>query len=387
MRRTKIFSAITIVLFAAISYGGPLPTLPADSGGVSSPVVSADRRITFRLLAPNAKTVTLGGDMTAEGKTIPMTKGADGVWSYTTDTLAPGLYGYVFYVEGVRIPDPGNLFISTGAAHLKSYVEVPGDTPGFWAIKDVPHGQLHEILYKSQSIGTTRRIIVYTPPGYESSGSKAYPVMYLLHGATDNETYWITAGRANFIMDNLLADGKAKPAILVSCFGHVAIPPGPEDGPNGELYDVSKIQNDVLTDIIPLVDREFRTGHESKDRGISGIAAMGGYQALMIGLNNPSTFAYVAGFSAGFRNGQNMETLFKSVVADPAKTNANFKLIRMGGGSDEMGAVTPSRPLDQLLTAKGINHDFMVSPGGTHTWNSWRGYFRDMMSEIFTDSK
>jgi enterochelin esterase family protein len=387
MRISELLAVLTIGLFAITAYGGPFPTDPGDNhAGLSSPEVSADRKVTFRFYSPNAKVVALGGDFSAEGTTLPMTKGADGVWTLTTDAVAPGLYGYFFKVEGVRTPDPGNLFISTGAAHLKSYVEVPGDTPGFWAVKDVPHGQLHELLYKSQSIGTIRRIIVYTPPGYDPAGTKTYPVMYLLHGATDNESYWITAGRANYIMDNLLADGKAKPAIFVSCFGHTSIPPGPEAGPNGELYDVTKIGNDIVHDIIPLVDKEFRTGHQSKDRGISGIAAMGAYQSLMIGLNNPDKFAYVAGFSAGFRRGQDMETLFKGLLADPDKTNANFKLIRLGGGSAEMGSVNTAKPLDQLLTAKGIKHDFMVFPGGTHTWNSWRGYFRDMMSEIFTDS-
>ncbi len=362
-----------------------VPTDPIDSAHIVSPQVAADRTVTFRLLSPNAKTVGLVGDFAAEGTTLPMAKGNDGVWTYTTAKLSPGIYGYYFKVEGVRTVDPGNLFISSGASHLKSYVEVDGDVPDFWAVRKVPHGVLHENLYESPSLGTTRRIIVYTPPGYDPRNTtKAYPVMYLLHGSSDNETYWMQAGRANFIMDNLLADGKAKPAIVVSCFGHTTVPPGPEVSATGEIYDVGAIGKNIIQEVIPLVDQEYQTIKDSKDRAILGLS-MGGYQALTIGLNNPDTFGYVAGFSSGFRTNQDLQANFKGLLADVEKSKSSFKLIRLGGGADESSNIAASRPVDAFLTAQGIKHEFVITPGGTHTWNSWRGYFRDFMTVAFTD--
>jgi enterochelin esterase family protein len=355
---------------------------PAASSPVVSPEVLPDRKVTFRLRSPNVKDVKITGDFTM--KDVAMTKDAQGVWSFTTGPLAPGFYGYYFKVDGLRIPDPGNLQITSGAQYLKSYFEVNGDTPGFWSIRDVPHGALHENLYKSPGLGTIRRIVVYTPPGYQASSDKTYPVLFLYHGSGDNETMWSRAGRANFIMDNLLAEGKAKPALLVMPYGHSTVPPGPEGGTGGkELYEVSIIEKDLLDNVIPLVEREYRASKKSKDRAITGIS-MGGYQALTIGLNNPSVIGNVAGFGAGFRANQNLEANFKGLLANKEAAQKELKLVSIMIGAAD-GAIAANRRVDALLTKNGIAHDLIETQGGGHSWLTWRGHLRDWLGKLFRD--
>ena len=226
--------AAIALLFCASPFARALPTDSADSK-VASPEVAPDHKVTFRLLAPGAQRVRITGDFALNG--VAMNKDADGVWSFTTDPLKPSIYGYSFNVDGVRIVDPGNLYASAGATHLKSYVEVPGDKdhPEAWEMRDVPHGIVHDMHYKSPELGD-RHLLVYTPPGYDAAAAKTYPVIYLLHTDTDNETYWFQVGRANVVMDNLIADAKATPAIVVSCFGWPTLSqPGPELGPDGSI--------------------------------------------------------------------------------------------------------------------------------------------------------
>lgn len=378
----KLFATLAVVV-CFLALGQRAYSQPTFGSPVVSPEVSPDHKVTLRLLAPNAKDVKVMGDFVTNE--LAMTKDDKGVWSFTTPTLAPGVYGYYFRVEGVRIPDPGNLLISSGARFLKSYVDVPGEKPEFWAVRDVPHGTLHEHLYKSPSLGTTRRVIVYTPPGYNASAAKTYPVVYLYHGSGDNETYWSRVGRANSIMDNQLAEGKCKPALLVMAYGHSSVPPGAEGGENGvELYEVSVIKKDLLENVIPLIEKEYRVGKSGKDRAILGMT-MGGYQAMTIGLNNPSKFGYVAGLSAGFRADQDLESNFKGLLSDPAGANKELKLVWIGIGSTETGGIAINRRVEEFLTSKGIKHEWAVVEGGTHTWVSWRGYFRDLLPRLFTD--
>jgi enterochelin esterase family protein len=358
---------------------------PVLNSPVVSPEVSPDRKVTVRLSAPDAKSVSVTGDFNRTTETA-MTKDAKGVWSFTTPVVEPGVYGYFFKLDGVRVPDPGNLLISSGATLLKSYVEVPSDKPQFWSVRDVPHGTLHENLYKSPSLGTTRRIMVYTPPGYNESNKQDYPVLYLYHASGDNETFWFKVARANFIMDNLLADGKAKPALIVTCFGHTSVPPGPEEGISAGLYDVSLIEKDLLENVIPLVEKEYRVGKQAKDRAIAG-HSMGGYHALTIGLNNPDKFGYVAGFSAGFRANQDLEANFKGLLADVQKSNQELKHVWIQAGADETAdMIGQNRRVDEFLTGKGIKHEFDLIPGGWHSWITWRGSLRDLLPKLFPEN-
>ena len=200
---------------------------------VISPEVSADHKITFRLQAPNAKTVQVAGDFS--GDTFDLKKDDNGVWSYTTEALKPSSYQYWFIMDGLTMPDPLNTYVRPASGVYKSQVEVPGEETKFMAFRDVPHGVLNEHLYINKENGTARRVVIYTPPGYGSS-DKPYPVLYLLHGANDFERGWTQTGRANLIMDNLIAEGKVVPAIIVMPFGHEI------SGATGKLPEVRAVQ-------------------------------------------------------------------------------------------------------------------------------------------------
>jgi enterochelin esterase family protein len=350
---------------------------------VISPQLGADRSVTFRLYAPNAKTVTLNGDFFLDGFVGPaLTRDASGVWSHALPPQEPGIYGYYFRVDGVRLPDPGNLFISSSTEFLKSYVEVPGDQPQFWSIRDVPHGQLHEVWYKNAALGQ-RRVFVYTPPGFDPASAKTYPAVYLLHSTTDNETFWPHIGRANFILDNLIADGKARPVLLVMPFGHTSVPRGPEEGAGGkDLYDVAVIGKDLVENVLPLVEEKFHAGKSAADRAIFGFA-MGGYQAITIGLNHPGTFGYVTASSANFRPTMDLATNFQALNADLPAAKKSLKYLALMTGTREAGGIPQSKRVVEYLGSLGLHADWTTPEGGSHTWHTWRGYFRDLLERKF----
>jgi enterochelin esterase-like enzyme len=349
---------------------------------VVSPEITPDRGITFRLFAPNAKAVTVNGDFFPNPAAGPaMAKDTAGIWSTHLPPQEPGIYGYYFRVDGVRLPDPSNLLISSSTEFLKSYVEVPGDTPQIWSVRDVPHGQLHEVWYRNAKLGQ-RRVFVYTPPSYDPASAQTYPAVYLLHSTTDNETFWSRVGRANFILDNLIADGKVRPALLVMPFGHTSVPRGPEEGAGGkDLYDVAVIGNDVVENVIPLVEAKFHAGRESKDRAIFGFA-MGGYQAVTIGLNHPGKFGYVVGSSANFRPAMDLAVNFAPLNAGLATAKQDLRYVAMLTGTGETAAVPQSKRVVDYLTGLGLRVDWTV-PAGTHTWHSWRGYFSELLQRKF----
>jgi enterochelin esterase family protein len=347
---------------------------------VVSPEVSADGRATFRLYSPNAKNVILSGDFSTEGTNRPMTQDSHGVWSVTMGPYPPGIYGYYFRQDGLRIPDPGNLFISSSTEFLKSYVEITDGQPHFWSARDEPHGELHEVWYKNPALGL-RRVCVYTPPGYNPAAT--YPAVYLLHSTTDNETFWSRVGRANFIVDNLIADGRTKPVLLVMPFGHTSVPRGPEEGAGGkDLYDVAVIGRDLTEYVMPLVEKEFHAGKKPKDRAIFGMA-MGGYQAITIGLNHPGLFGYVTASSANFRPAMDLTNNFQPLQSGLAAARSNLKYVGMMTGTGESANIPQSQRVAEYLTAHGIRNEWTTPTGGTHTWQTWRGYFKELMERKF----
>jgi len=375
--------AVTLILF------GPLGIVQGQGRGVLSPEVTADRRIIFRLQAPNAKLVQVQGDFTA--KTNDMTKDDNGVWSYTSEPLKPGSYQYWYVMDGLTMPDPVNTYVRPASGVYKSQVDVPGDGAEWMAFRDVPHGTLHEHWYANKDNGTARRVVIYTPPGY-GAGTQRYPVVYLLHGANDFERGWTQTGRANWIMDNLLADGKTRPALIVMPFGHEV------SGSTGKLPEVRALQasfgidttarggrggagymeKELLGNVIPLVEREYRVIMDANHRAIIGYS-MGGGHSSTIGLNHPEVFAYVAAMSGNAR-----EPALTKALADPEKTNQDFKLIWLGCGTDD-NAVNGGRALDQVLTSKGIRHEWVESPGYRHDYQIWRIYLRDLLPKLFGD--
>jgi enterochelin esterase-like enzyme len=241
-----------------------------------------------------------------------------------------------------------------------------------------------------------RRVLVYTPPGYESGAVKQYPVLYLLHGMGDDEAFWTSVGRANFIMDNLLAENKARPALIVMPFGHASrtiprIPRGP-DRPQGAppegqppievIFGIHMLETDLQENIIPLVEREYRVSSDRNQRAIAGLS-MGGYQALAIGLNHPQLFAYVAGFSSALV-GANFDTVVQPFLSNPEKANRELKLLWLGCGADDR-LLAGNQAFEQTLTAKGIRHEWHLTPSYAHWWTLWRVNLRDLMPRLFNN--
>ncbi len=360
---------------------------------IVSPEVHPDRSVTFRLQAPNAQRVRVNGDFWGR-KSFSMTLDPDftnGVWSVTTPPLEPDIYAYVFNMDGATLVDPVNTFVRVGAWAYMSQVYVPGERADFLAVRDVPHGTVHEHWYHNKELNAERRVLIYTPPNY--SGSRTYPVLYLLHGASDDEGFWTSVGRANFIMDNLLAEKKTRPALIVMPFGHPSRTPprrggpgGPAPGTNapprgGGLINVSMLEDDLKENVIPLVERTYRVGKSPSQRAIAGLS-MGGAQSLNIGLKNPRLFAYVAAFSSAIFG--NSETNFASFLADPIKANKDFKLIWIGCGERD-SLLAGNRTFEALLTSRGIKHEWVTSPDYAHEWTLWRRYLHDVLPKLFRD--
>lgn len=367
---------------------GPPGNAHAQGRGTLSPEVTADRRIILRLQAPHARSVQVQGDFTA--RTHDMTRDDKGVWSFTSEPLQPGSYQYWFVMDGLTMPDPVNTYVRPASGVYKSQVDVPGAGAEWLAFRDVPHGSLHEHWYVNKDNGTARRVVVYTPPGY-GAGTQSYPVVYLLHGANDFERGWTQTGRANWIMDNLLAEGKARPALIVMPFGH------PVSGSTGKLAEVRALQasfgvasaaggpggagfmeKDLLGNVIPLVEKEYRVIKDANHRAIIGYS-MGGGHSSTIGLNHPELFAYVAAMSGNAR-----ENALGKFLADPEKANKDFKLIWLGCGTDDR-AIDGGRALSKVLSSKGIRHEWVESPGYRHDYQIWRIYLRDLLPRLFQD--
>ena len=341
---------------------------------VSSPEIGPDRRVTFRLRAPNVNEVILSGEF-IRGNTN-LIKNDEGVWSLTIGPIEPEIYHYNFTIDGVRTIDPGNPDLKTGstAQTLSSVLEVPGDTPAFYDGQPVPHGEIHTHWYHSKSLGTLRRLTVYTPPGYDPGRRTRYPVLYLFHGANADETAWTRLGRVNLILDNLLAVGAIKPFIVVMPLGY-GVPPGTRGGDN-----TAQFSRDLLEDVIPYIEARYRAYTDRDRRAIVGLS-MGGGQALSIGLNHLELFSHVGGFSSGLGNANNFPQTYADLIADPEGANKRLKLLWIGCGRDD-GALRGSRSLSEFLTGHEIRHTFRETDGA-HTWMVWRRHLHEVAPLLF----
>ena len=348
-------------------------------GSAPPPIVSAevkpDRTVTFRLRAPEATDVKVGGDFTQGAQA--MTKADDGVWSVTLGPLNPAIYSYTFRVNGVGVLDPLNPMIQLGERGSSSMFTVPGDKPATYEWQNVPHGTVHENYYESKSLGVPRRVDVYTPPGYET-GRGTYPVLYLLHGSGDTQQGWTVIGRANLIMDNLIAAGKAKPMIVVMPYGRARedVYLAPFGTPKTEP---TAFENDLLKDVMPFAEKAYRISGKPDERAIAGLS-MGGGQALNIGLHHLDTFHAVGAFSAGIRNA-NFEEQYKDLLSDPAAANKKLKVFYIAcGKADSLFAA--SEALHGALEKHQIRHSFTPSEEG-HVWRNWRAYLSDFAPQLF----
>ena len=338
--------------------------------------VNPDRTVTFRLRAPEATAVTVSGDFTQTA--VPMTKAADGTWSVTTTTLRPAIYEYRFSVNGVLTNDPSNPLINPGDRSSSTMFEVKGDRPAPWDIQAVPHGTVRIDYYVSKKFNVPRMVWVYTPPGYDASNAR-YPAMYLLHGAGGTEAGWVTTGHANLILDNLIAEGKAKPMIVVMPYGR----PGPSAtlgltaAPTPVAEPGVTFPNDLVEDVIPFAEKTYRISSKADDRAIAGLS-MGGNQTLQAGLTHLDTFHYIGAFSPVVMN---PEQVFKDALADPAGTNHKLKLFYIYIGKlDTLFA--SNQALNQILDQHQIKHNF-VETEEWHVWRNWRDYLADFAPRLF----
>lgn len=350
----------------------PLAALAA----VDSPEVHPDRTVTFRVEAPKAREVTFFGDWMAVAAKEQMKKDAAGVWSVTLGPLPPSIYLYTFTVDGMTIADPVNPRVKPRSRTSASMVEVPADSPALWQARDVPHGSVEINWQKAKSLqGDTRWIWVYTPSGYEKDASRRYPVLYLFHGSNDTAAGWTLAGNANFILDNLIAEKKAVPMIVVMPYGH-AVPFGsPREI---QATNAAKFEDYVLHDVMPMVEAKYRVAPGRDKRAVAGLS-MGGGQSLQIGFDHPELFGAVAAFSAAVP--AEFETRYAKLLSDPAGTNAKFKSLWVGCGKQDT-LFDRSKKLSELLAAHQIKHTFRATEG-LHTYTVWRQYLGEFAPLLF----
>jgi enterochelin esterase-like enzyme len=351
--------------------------------GQQYPQVNSQGYARFRVVAPDAKAVRSSLGLRGQGGTA-LTKVEDGSWTGTTaGPLDEGFHYYHLTVDGGTFNDPGTLNFY-GSTRWESGIEIPAQDADFYAAKDVPHGHVQQVLFPSASTGTARRAYVYTPPGYEKNQGMRYPVLYLQHGWGEDETAWWNQGRANLIMDNLIAAGKARPFIIVMTYGMTNdIKPGAPGGLAN--FDIKPFQTVLLNELIPYVDGHFRTRADASHRAMAGLS-MGGFETKLIAPANLDKFAYIGLFSGGTFS-----------LADVDKTpgfKQKVKLVFVSYGSRELegGRVGPpgAPPSDpranaEALKSAGLNSVFYVSPNTAHEFLSWRRSLREFAPLLFRD--
>jgi enterochelin esterase-like enzyme len=386
--RFAIGLSLAWLVSTALAFGQPPPAAPA----VTSPEVTADRKIVFRILAPQAKTVTLNASdiPTPDHKSPEFAKNDQGIWEATTPPVPAGAYRYLFVVDGVAVVDSHNPDVSESNTMAWSLVVVPGSD--FVDVCKVPHGSLAAVYYYSTALGRTRRMHVYTPPGYEA-GSGKYPVFYLLHGAGDSDDSWTSVGRANFILDNLIAAKKAVPMIVVMPAGHTSRemfrPPVPGQPVRDEFAE------DFVNDLVPYVETHYRVLTDRPNTAIAGLS-MGGGQTLNISMSHLDKFAYVGVFSSGvFSRGPRpaagaaapppsvpSEWIQQhSANLEDAKLKPGLKLLWFSTGSEDR-LIPISKVTVSTLKDHGFKPVFLESAGG-HTWLNWRDYLNEFAPQLF----
>jgi enterochelin esterase-like enzyme len=370
MKRT--FSLLAILLFAVtVRAQAPPPLI--------SPEVHSDNRVTLRFRGPNNKEVAVS--LEGISTPIPMQKDDQGIWSVTTDPLPADFYGYTIIADGVSLFDPSNFAIKPNFLYRASELHVPGPPSLPWEISDVPHGEIHHHFYKSAVVGDNRSYFVYIPPGYDPRAKKSYPVLYLLHGYSDDATAWTAVGRANIILDNLIAQGKAKPMLVVMPLGYGA----PEVLlPNSGVFDdrvltdrnFDKFREALLTEVIPRVETEYLVVKDRNSRAIAGLS-MGGSESLLTGLNTLKTFSWIGAFSSGGLS----EDFDKEFPALDSKSAPPIRLLWIACGTDDH-LIDINRKLRAWLSSKNIQHVDIETPG-SHTWMVWRRNLAEFAPLLF----
>jgi enterochelin esterase-like enzyme len=375
MRFTRAWMIIGLVAAIAASAGvaqdAARPPRPASTNlpGRAYPQVETDLSVTFRFAAPGAREVLL--DLAGRGR-VPMGRDGDGAWTVTTSPLAPGFRYYAFVVDGVAITDPNSeTFFGTG--RMVNGLEVPSDGDDFCHVKDVPHGEVRVRPYLTRSTRQQRKVVVYTPPDYDAHPSARYPVLYLQHGEGEDRSAWWRQGRVNFILDNLLAAGKARPMIVVMEDGGVAAGPAGAD----ELAAARAFEQVVVDELIPMVDANYRTIADRDHRAIAG-AALGGWQALHIGLNHLDLFAHVGGFSPVLS-----ADVVDRAARDSSGINARLKVLFLSAGAAQREGNPEIKDPHEAWARAGVRHAHYESPGTAHEWLTWRRSLHQLAPLLF----
>jgi enterochelin esterase-like enzyme len=391
-----VLTLLFVASVASAQEAGGFAPASTNVWGAEYPRVDGAGRVEIRFRAPDATQVRANF---WSGPKVDMVKQPDGSWTVTTPPLVPGLHYYTLVVNGAEVADPGS-HAFFGGGKWASAVEVPAPKEDFYAIKAVPHGQVREVWYDSKVTGTWRRAFVYTPPGYDEQPEARYPVLYLQHGGGEDETGWVRQGKANFILDNLIAEGKCRPMILVMAYGYARragyVPPDLTGRPFGSPERMKAMEEmaaafeaDVTEALIPFVDRTFRTIADRDHRAMAGFS-MGGFQTFQVTLNHLDLFTHIGGFSGAMgllaRGDQtpDVKTAYGGVFADPAAFEKKVRLLWLGVGSEEPERMREGiRSLHAALTEAGIKHVYWESPGTDHEWQTCRRDLHDFAPRLF----
>lgn len=382
MKNIKLLLLIGLI----ISYYGVFAQ-PPRGPLVVSPQVNLDKTVTFRYQSLLAKDVKLNAQF--EKSPVSMTKDAQGIWSVTVGPVNPDIYPYSFQVDGVTVMDPANVAFFPNERFKASLVEIPSTPPSMHAIKDVPHGTVSYEYYPSIS-GTTGSLVVYSPPGYAKNSKIKYPVYYLISGTTDTEETFFKVGKVNFIMDNLIAEGKAKPMIIVMPYGNIAArlteqlggqkpaDPTVRDGEDA-VKRAKDFENDLVKNVLPYIEKNYHTENNRESRAIGGFSRGGG-QTLRTAFGNMDTFAWVCSYSS-YLSPAEMDKNFSYITGDAPKTNKQLKLLWTSVGNEDFlykGAVE----FMDYLSAKNINYKKYINDGG-HTWMNVKKYLNETLPLLF----
>lgn len=396
MKKTSLLLAFAVVLSGQLCLAqttepaNDWKPAPSNQEGKLYPQFNSEGRVKFRIVAPKAQSVGV-----SFRDSSPFTKDADGAWIGWTRPLDVGFHYYTINIDGAEVPDPNSRFYY-GSSRWGSAVEIPAKDADFYALKNVPHGQLREVHYFSKASNTNRHAFIYTPPDYDKNPRKRYPVLYLQHGAGENETGWGAQGYAGLIMDNLIAEGKTKPFIIAMEFGGnpfggggprpAAAPPTgavstnrPPQGPGGRGFNFGAFEKTLTEDFIPYVDGNFRTLANQPNRAMAGLS-MGGMQTRSITLAHLDKFSHIGVFSGG--------SIAVTNVTDLKDFKKKVKLVFISYGSRELGGNRPNMGGDpksntEFLKLAGVNSVFYESPDTAHEWQSWRRSLHEFAPLLF----
>ncbi|WP_339865645.1 alpha/beta hydrolase-fold protein [uncultured Algoriphagus sp.] len=385
MKLHMLKSALSALLVFGSVHTTPAQEISAmQAPKVVSPEVGPDNSVSFRVFSPNANEVTVNGSWMGFRETLPLTKGEDGVWSATIDPLPSSMYHYNFFIDGVSAIDPTNPEALRDGTRYASLLMVPGAGASTFELNKVPHGNISKVWYQSPSLESYRRMYVYTPPGYDSGNDK-YPVLYLLHGAGGDEDAWSALGRANYILDNLIAEGKAKPMLIVMTNGNAWQTSTLQNKPGVETITrenraqfQGKFEESLVKDVIPYIEKNYSVIANKDGRALAGLS-MGGGHTITASIENPGTFGYIGVFSSGIFDAN----------ADMAELEKKFTALKASGvekywvacGVDDF-VMDSNKRLLSILDKTGLEHEYHESAGG-HTWANWRDYLSIFAPVLF----